>query len=54
MKRAGGINQVLLNCTKRLGENDEPKMRDILDLLSGDRLFALVRLRQVLVGDEVQ
>ena len=53
MKRAGGINQVLLNCTKRL-ENDEPKMRDILDLLSGDRLFALVRLRQVSVGDEVQ
>ena len=53
MKRGEGINQVLLNCTKRLGENDEPKMRDVLDLLSGDRLFALVRLRQISLGDEV-
>ena len=52
MKRGEGINQVLLNCTKRLGENDEPKMKDILDLLSGDRLFALVRLRQISLGDE--
>jgi len=42
-------------CTpyKRLGENDEPKMKEILDLLSGDRLFALVRVRQISLGDEV-
>ena len=53
MKKGEGIDQVLLNCTKRLGENDEPKMRDILDLLSGDRLFALVRLRQISLGDDV-
>jgi len=53
MKNGEGINRVLLNCTKRLGENDEPKMKDILDLLSGDRLFALVRLRQISLGDEV-
>ncbi|HRT97566.1 MAG TPA: hypothetical protein P5532_24430 [Planctomycetota bacterium] len=54
MKNGEAINQVLLNCTKRLGENAEPKMKDILDLLSGDRLFALVRLRQVSLGDEVE
>jgi len=29
-------------------------MKDVLDLLSGDRLFALVRLRQVSLGDEVE
>ena len=28
-------------------------MKDVLDLLSGDRLFALVRLRQISLGDEV-
>lgn len=54
MKNGEAINQVLLNCTKRLGENAEPKMKDVLDLLSGDRLFALVRLRQVSLGDEVE
>ena len=53
MKNGEAVNQVLANCTKRLGETDEPKMKDILDLLSGDRLFALVRLRQVSLGDEV-
>ena len=54
MKNGEAINQVLLNCTKRLGDNAEPKMKDVLDLLSGDRLFALVRLRQVSLGDEVE
>ena len=54
MKNGEAINQVLLNCTKRLGENAEPKMKDVLDLLSGDRLYALVRLRQVSLGDEVE
>jgi len=53
MKNGEAINQVLLNCTKRLGENPEPKMKDILDLLSGDRLFALVRLRGISLGAEV-
>jgi len=54
MKNGEAINQVLLNCTKRLGDNAEPKMKDILDLLSGDRLYALVRLRQISLGDEVE
>jgi len=52
MRKGEGIDHVLLNCTKRLGGSDEPKMEDILDLLSGDRLFALVRLRQISLGDE--
>ncbi len=29
-------------------------MKDVLDLLSGDRLFILVKLRQVSLGDEVE
>jgi len=54
MKNGEAINQVLLNCTKRLGDNAEPKMKDVLDLLSGDRLYALVRLRQISLGDEIE
>lgn len=48
------INQVLRNCFVRIGDNAEPSVNDVLDLLSGDRLFALVRLRQVSLGDEVE
>jgi len=48
------INQVLLNCVKRVGENKSPAMKDILDLLSGDRLFILVKLRQISLGDTVE
>ena len=29
-------------------------MQDVLDMLSGDRLFVLVRLRQISLGDEVE
>jgi len=53
IKTGEAINQVLANCVKRIGENDSPTMKDILDMLSGDRLFALVRLRQVSLGDDV-
>jgi len=53
--RAGtAINQVLLNCTKRIGENKSPTMEAILDLLAGDRLFILVKLRQISLGDTVE
>ena len=47
------INQVLKNCFLRIGDNAEPSVQDVLDMLSGDRLFALVRLRQISLGDEV-
>jgi hypothetical protein len=53
MKKGEGTNRVLLRCTKRLGENGKPKMKDILDLLSGNRLFVLVSLRRISPGDEV-
>jgi len=53
IKTGEAVNQVLANCIKRIGDNDAPGMKDILDMLSGDRLFALVRLRQVSLGDEV-
>ncbi|MCJ8501425.1 hypothetical protein [Desulfatitalea alkaliphila] len=54
IRNGEAINQVLRNCTVRLGENDKPAVNDILDLLSGDRLFALVKLRQISLGDEVE
>jgi hypothetical protein len=54
IRSGDAINQVLRNCLVRLGEKTEPTINDVLDLLSGDRLFALVRLRQISLGDEVE
>ena len=48
------VNQVLLNCLLRIGDNDNPALSDVLNMLSGDRLFTLVRLRQISLGDEVE
>ena len=48
------INQVLRNCFVRLGEKTDPDLAEVMKLLSGDRLFALVRLRQISRGDEVE
>lgn len=53
MKNGTAVNQVLLNCLETLGGNEKPSMEDVLALLSGDRLFLLVKLRQVSFGDEV-
>ncbi len=53
IRQGESVNQVLRNCILRIGEKAAPAMQDILDLLSGDRLFALVRLRQISLGDEV-
>ncbi len=53
MKNGTAVNQVLLNCLESLGGNEKPSMEDILVLLSGDRLFLLVKLRQISFGDEV-
>jgi len=54
IRNGHAINQVLRNCTVRLDENEAISVNDILDLLSGDRLFALVKLRQISLGDEVE
>ena len=54
IKTGEAVNQVLANCIKRVGDSDTPGMKDVLDMLSGDRLFVLVRLRQVSLGDEVE
>lgn len=53
MKNGTAVNQVILNCLESLGGNEKPTMEDVLALLSGDRLFLLVKLRQVSFGDEV-
>ncbi|MCK7511757.1 MAG: hypothetical protein MZV70_52080 [Desulfobacterales bacterium] len=54
IRTGDAVNQALKNCIVRLGDNDEPTVKDVLDLLSGDRLFILVRLRQISLGDEVE
>ena len=54
IRTGDAVNQVLRNCTVRLGDNEEPSIEDVLGLLSGDRLFILVKLRQVSLGDEVE
>ncbi|MDY6903790.1 MAG: hypothetical protein SWH61_03800 [Thermodesulfobacteriota bacterium] len=54
IRTGDAVNQVLRNCIVRLGDNDEPVLKDVLDLLSGDRLFILVKLRQISLGNEVE
>lgn len=54
IRSGDAVNQVLANCILRIGENGDVSTKDVLDMLSGDRLFTLVRLRQVSLGDEVE
>lgn len=54
IRSGDAVNQVLRNCILRIGENEAVSMTDILDMLSGDRLFVLVKLRQISLGDEVE
>jgi len=54
IRSGDAVNRVLANCILRLGESEQPTLNDILNMLSGDRLFTLVRLRQVSLGDEVE
>jgi len=54
IRSGDAVNRVLANCIVRLDDNVEPTAADVLNMLSGDRLFTLVRLRQVSLGDEVE
>lgn len=54
IRSGDAVNQVLANCIVRMGESEEISSKDVLDMLSGDRLFTLVRLRQMSLGDEVE
>lgn len=54
IRTGDAVNQVLANCILRIGEKDEVAPKDVLDMLSGDRLFTLVKLRQISLGDEVE
>lgn len=53
MKDGEAVNQVLKNCILRLGDKTEIAAKDVLDLVSGDRLYILVRLRQISFGEEM-
>ena len=54
IKSGEAINRVLQNCITKLGDEEKVSQDMVLDLLSGDRLFALVKLRQISLGDEVE
>lgn len=54
IRSGDAVNQVLANCILRIGDNDKPTLSDVMDMLSGDRLFTLVKLRQISLGDEVE
>ena len=54
IRTGDAVNQVLANCTSRIGDDEEIGPKVVMDMLSGDRLFTLVKLRQVSLGDEVE
>ncbi|MCE5314005.1 MAG: hypothetical protein ABFD49_07020 [Armatimonadota bacterium] len=54
IRSGDAVNQVLSNCILRIGENGDVTTKTVLDMLSGDRLFTLVKLRQISLGDEVE
>ena len=54
VRSGDAVNQVLRNCLIRLGDKTEVSEKDVLDLLSGDRLFLLVKLREISLGEEVE
>ena len=53
LRSGEAINQLLRNCLGQLSEHEEVTMNDVLDLLAGDRLFIMVKLRQISLGDEM-
>ncbi len=54
IRSGDAVNQVLANCILRIGESDDVGAKAVMDMLSGDRLFTLVKLRQISLGDEVE
>jgi len=54
IRTGDAVNQVLANCVLRVGDKDDVASKDVLDMLSGDRLFTLVKLRQISLGNEVE
>jgi hypothetical protein len=53
MKSGDALNQVMRNCLVSLDDTPEVTLAAVLDLLAGDRLFLLVKLRQISLGDEM-
>jgi len=53
LRSGDAINLVIKNCLTRLGDEASVTAKHVEDLLSGDRLFLLVKLRQISLGDSV-
>lgn len=53
LRSGDAINLVIKNCLVRLGDETSVTTKHVEDLLSGDRLFLLVKLRQISLGDSV-
>lgn len=54
IRSGDAVNHVLANCVLRVGDNERPALSDVMNMLSGDRLFTLVKLRQISLGDDVE
>jgi len=54
MQNGEGVDKVLFNCIVRIGDREALTQEDIMNLLSGDRMFVLVRLREISIGNEVE
>jgi len=54
MRDGTGLNRALRNCIVRLGDNESVSERDVQAMFTGDRQAALVRLRQITFGDELE
>jgi hypothetical protein len=54
IRSGDAVNQVLANCVLRIGESNDIITKHVLDMLSGDRLFVLVKLRQISLGDDIE
>jgi len=53
LRSGDAINLVIKNCLVHLGYETSVTAKHVEDLLSGDRLFLLVKLRQISLGDSV-
>ncbi len=54
IKSGNAINKVFLNCVNFVEQSDKPTEETFLNMLAGDRLFILVKLREVSYGNEVE
>lgn len=53
MRDGTALDRVMRNCIVRLDDNEDVKESDVRKMLSGDRIAALVHIRQITFGDDL-